>query len=1019
MAMIEPVHHIEGRTRYRIEGLQGSPGFKRALESALLGRPEIISASASDLTGKLLICYNSANTKKSMSDTLESLVLQIRDQAKHARADTSPPAHPPFSRRRRSVAETASSSEEGNTLPVWYRMASKKVLRELQTSGETGLSFQEAETRRGRLGANVLPEMEKPSQFAMFADQLKTLPVGLLAVAAGLSAGTGAILDAALIMGVVALNAVIGFATESKAEKTISSLKTLVKPTARVIRGGKESTVAAEQVVAGDILVLKPGTYITADSRVLSAAHLSVDESALTGESLPVYKAAEALRGKQVPLADRTNMVFTGTLVTGGQGLAVVTATGRHTEIGRLQQMVGGAQTPQTPLEKQLNQVGNQLVAVSGGICGMVFVLGLARGYCLLQMLRTAISLAAAAVPEGLPAVATTTLAFGMNNLRRHHVLIRKLGAVETLGSVQTICLDKTGTITLNHMSVVSVYADNKTIHVRDGKFSFHEAPFDPVKNETLLRLLQVCVLCSDTKLAGLDNGEGEESRSWQLRGSPTENALVQVAIDAGVDPKEIRKRHPLLQVAHRSENRLYMSTLHESDGMGRFIALKGSPAEVLDMCVWQLAEGKAEPLTDAGREQIQIENERMAVKALRVLGLAYAPGEHREKEKDGQVAEFVWLGLVGMADPVRKGVNETIGAFHRAGIKTVMLTGDQSPTAYAVSKELDLSQGREVQILESSYLEEMDPDTLQALVQRVHVFARISPSHKLQIVQALQNAGQVIAMTGDGINDSPALKSADIGIAMGGGGTDIAREVADVVLEKDDLETLVIAIEGGRSIYENIRKAVHFLTATNLSEIMVTFACIGFGMGQPLNAMQLLWINTISDIFPALALSMAPPEPDVMNRPPRRPEQRIIENLDLKRMAVESGVITAGAMGAYGYGTSRYGLGPRASTLAFQGLTLGQLLHTLSCKSEAHSIFKTDDQPRSAALNMAVGGSLALQGLTMVVPGLRRLLGLAPINLSDIGVIGASAVLPFLINEATKNIIYVRNESVREGDGL
>ena len=406
-------------------------------------------------------------------------------------------------------------------------------------------------------------------------------------------------------------------------------------------------------------------------------------------------------------------------------------------------------------------------------------------------------------------------------------------------------------------------------------------------------------------------------------------------------------------------------------------------------------------PLTDEDRQRIEAENEEMAGRALRVLGLAYAlgPDESVFEEFD----DLVWLGMVGMADPIREGVGEAIRAFHRAGIETVMITGDQSPTAYAIGQELELSQGDPLEILDATHLAEIEPEVLRALVKRAHVFARVSPSHKLQIVQALQGAGKVVAMTGDGINDGPALKAADVGIAMGRTGTDIAREVADVVLEKDNLDTLIIAIRDGRTIYINIRKSVHFFLATNISEIMLTFVAMAVGLGSPLTAAQLLWINLISDIFPGLALAMEAPEPDILERPPRDPARPIFTGGDFKRMTFEAGAITTGAFGAYGYGLMRYGLGAQTSTLAFHSLTTGQLLHAISCRSETHSIFSPGKLPPNRYLTMAVGGSLAVQFLTMVVPGLRSLLGLAPVGLLDGLVISGSALLPLLVNEATK----------------
>jgi P-type Ca2+ transporter type 2C len=721
---------------------------------------------------------------------------------------------------------------------------------------------------------------------------------------------------------------------------------------------------------------------------------------------MPVSKITMPLTSSELPLGDRVNMVYMGTLVTGGQGLAVVIATGRFTEIGKIQTLASEAESPETPMERQLSQMGTQLVYLSSGVCALVFGIGLLRGYGVLEMLKTSISLAVAAVPEGLPTVATTTLALGIANMRKHHVLIRRLDAVETLGCVQTICLDKTGTLTLNKMAAVSAYAGMHRLRITDGQFLRGEDNIEPLACEELVKLAQICVLCSETEIE-------RQSEYYILRGSPTENALVHMAISAGVDILRLREECPVLQVAHRAENRNFMSTLHgangdcaDSHGSPFFVTVKGSPSEVLAMCDWQLTNGEQVRLTDQDRLLIETENERMAGEALRVLGGAYSYLE--DEGKDAPVLQgLTWLGLIGMTDPVRWGVKEVIDGFHGAGIDTVMITGDQSPTAYAIGKELALSRNGHLEILDSTHLANLDPELMKALAEKVHVFARVSPAHKLQIVQALQRAGKVVAMTGDGINDGPALKAADIGIAMGNTGTDVAREVADVVLEDDNLETMIVAISQGRTIYTNIRKSVHFLLSTNLSEIMVMFTAIAAGLGQPLNAMQLLWINLISDIFPGLALALEPPESDVLSRPPRSPDEPIIKTSDFKHITFESATLSAGALGAYGYGLMRYGLGPQAGTLAFTSLTTGQLFHAITSRSETHSVLGERNEgsalPPNPYLKIALVGSFAAQALTLAIPGLRSLLGLTPISLLDGLVIGGSALLPFVVNERTK----------------
>ncbi len=508
-----------------------------------------------------------------------------------------------------------------------------------------------------------------------------------------------------------------------------------------------------------------------------------------------------------------------------------------------------------------------------------------------------------------------------------------------------------------------------------------------------------MATLCNETEVH-------REGSRQVLSGSATEKALVQLAIDNGMDVIDVREQHPIFRISHRSEQRPFMTTFHTTPTGETLLALKGSPLDVLAMCDWHLKEGQRLPLNVQDRLKIEMGNDRMASDSLRVLGVAYYSGSIDGdifEERDNQIEKgFTWLGITGMADPIRDGVRQMIADFHRAGIQTVMITGDQSATAYAIGKELNLSQGEPLEILDATHLETMDAETLKALAQRVHVFARVSPANKLQIVRALQSAGRVVGMTGDGINDGPALKAAEVGIAMGESGTDIAREVADVVLKEDNMGDLVIAIKDGRTTYSNIKKAVHFFLSSNVSEIAVMFVALAGGLGSPLNTMQLLWINLISDIFPGLALTQEAPEPDVLDRSPRPTDEPIFTPAEYWRIGQEGALLSAATLGAYGYGLSRYGMGPRAGTLAFNSLVFGQLLHTLSCRSDHETIF-SGNLPPNRMLNLAVGGSIVVQILTMLIPGLRAILGMTPIGLADMAVVAGTSVLPLLINEATK----------------
>ncbi len=982
---------VKGRARLEVNGLYRCEPVRLKMESALIFEPGIRQVAANIHTGRILILFDPPWTVEEITDAVEAALTGLAAAGSEQESAFNPDSMH-SGRRAASPGNGAVSRHEG---VHWHTLQGDTVLAALETSRDRGLTEMSASLNLQRFGANSLPQTPPRSSLSIFLGQFKGVPVLLLGASALLSAVTGGAVDAAVILGVILINAGTGYVTESGAERTINTLEHITKQKAVVVRDGRLKELDTESVVPGDILVLMPGARIAADARLLESRHLTVDESALTGESMPVLKMEEPLDKPDVPLGDRFNMVYMATVVTGGSGLAVVIGTGRQTEIGTIQALVGEVKPPETPMQRQLRVLGNQMVLLSGGICGMVFLIGLARGYGWLQMLKTSISLAVAAVPEGLPTVATTTLALGIRNMARQRVLVRHLDAVETLGAIQVICLDKTGTLTLNCMSVLEVYSGGHRLTLADDAFYENGSRMDPRQREELVRLIQIAVLCNETEVNGAEG-------NYEVKGSPTENALVHLAFAAGVEVSALRRQYPRERVEYRTEKQSYMRTIHRAEGDKKLVAVKGSPVEVLEMCRWWTKDGKRLPLTDADRTALLIENDHMAGDALRVLGFAYWETAQADL---APANELIWLGLTGMADPLRQGMKELIALFHRAGINTVMITGDQSATAYAIGRELALSVNGELNILDSARLEQMDPDVLAGLAQEVDIFSRVSPANKLQIIQALQRAGKVAAMTGDGINDGPALKAADIGVTLGGAGTEVARSVSDVVLEDDNLHTMIVAVSEGRTIYDNIRKSVHFLTATNLSEIMLMLGSIGTGLGTPLTTMQLLWINLVTDIFPALALAVEPPEPDVLCRPPRDPQQAIVGSSDFKRYGFESLTITAGSMASYGYAMARYGIGPQASTVAFMTLTMGQLLHAYSCRSHRNSIFSREALRPNPYLNLAVGGTAALQVASLAVPGLRSLLGTNRVGPVDVAVIGAGAALPFIVNEATKNL--------------
>ncbi|WP_019503583.1 cation-transporting P-type ATPase [Pleurocapsa sp. PCC 7319] len=886
----------------------------------------------------------------------------------------------------------------------WHFKSAESTLAELKTSVTSGLSAQAVKQNVAQYGANVLAETKPRSGLIIFLGYFWSIPVALLTLAAILSIATDSKVDALVILGVVFINAVLGYITESRSERIILSLKNLINPSTWVIRDGQAIEIESQGVVVGDILILKPGSYVAADARLVESDRLSVDESVLTGESIPVIKTWQTLPELDLPLAKRTNMVYRSTFVTGGQGLGVVVATGQKTEMGRIQALVSETSIPQTPLEKQLDRAAGQLVLLSSAVCILVLGLGIVRGYGFIEMLKTSIALAVAAVPEGLPTVATITLALGINVMRQKRVLVRRLDAIEALGSVQTICLDKTGTLTANQMSVVEIQTPSHQIKVKDGEFSGD-------RHEELWQLIKVAVLCNESQINPSQN---------IIDGSPTENALMQMAISADIDIIALQTKYPLLEINHRADGQNYMATVHQINESQKLIAVKGNPSEVLELCKFQLKNDRPVLLTEIERQASAKANQQMTSQALRVLGTAY-----KEIEGTEEIAsdKLVWLGLIGITNPIRPGVKELIADFHRAGIDTVMVTGDQANTARAIASELNLSQEKELVgidgelLLVSEFfdlkLEEQNtllrkesnlenhPSLANLAQVPVNFFARISPADKLKIVRALQKAGKVVAMTGDGINDAPALKAAEVGIAMGKSGTDVAREVADIVLEDDNLATAIAAVSQGRTIYNNIKKALHFLLSTNLSEIIVMVLANLCGIGQPLNAIQLLWLNLVTDIFPGLALGLEAPEPDVLNVPPRNPEAAIIDSADFKRLGFEAGIISLFTLGAYSYSIINYGIGDRASTIAFMSLVTAQLLHAFSCRS-SQPFWRVKLKPNHY-LRLALGISLSLQFICLIIPSFGSLLKVTGIGLGDSVVILVSALLPLIINETTK----------------
>ncbi|WP_127091551.1 cation-translocating P-type ATPase [Aquabacter cavernae] len=940
---------VAGRLRLRDRRLMRRADLCRALRVALAATRPDLAVEVSSLTGSILLHAAPGTGAQADAEALRAFI----EDCIGAPGDLPPVAHA------LSAADTAHAA-----LP-WHARSRDAARDALQACDDGGLTDTETAERRARFGPNLLPKPRARSTLAVIVAQLASLPVALLSVSAALALFTGGLADAVVIICVVALNAGIASVTEHQAERTIASLADFAPQPIKAIRQGAMLALPPADLVPGDILLLEPGTLVPADARLLACENLTLNEAALTGEAMPVQKDAAILLADAAPLADRANMVFRGTAVTGGQGRALVVAIAGATEIGKVQAMLGALEAPQTPIERQLGEIERELVVVNGVICLAVAALGLMRGEPVLSILRSAISLAVAAIPEGLPAVATTTLAVGVQDMRARQIYVRRLDAVETLGAVEMVCLDKTGTLTLPSMSLAEIHADGRLMR-----------PGTDAADPVVLRLLETAALASEAHMEDGPHGQ-------RIVGSGTESALIAAARDQGLDLAALRAAHPVLELVPRAEGRKRMSVLVDRPDGGRLLAVKGDPAELLARCTRLAVTEGTRPLTEADRRAIGAANEGMAGRALRVLGVAV----HDVGGDPHAEADLVWLGLTGIANPVRPEVRPVVVALHRAGIRTVMITGDQSATAYAVAKDLGLAEGSDVRVLEAGRLAGLSPDVLSAIAENTDVFARVSPGEKLSVVQALQARGRIVAMTGDGINDGPALKAANVGVAMGADGTDVAREVADIVLATDDLNGMVEAVALGRATYANIRKVLRYLVSTNASETALVLGAGLVGIREPLTPLQLLMLNLVSDVFPALALGLDAPEAGVMDVPPHDPAAPILGRSDFRRIIREG--LVMGAVSLAGY-LAPAGVPATGRTVAFHGLTLAQLLHALLCRSDAGPLSGAG-RPANPYLALAIGGGIALQATAQALPVTRRLLGLSPLGLG--GMAGALAI--------------------------
>ena len=869
-----------------------------------------------------------------------------------------------------------------------------EVIDAFGSNAKKGLTSQQAAQLLQKHGENKLEGKKEDSILVMFLGQFKDFLVIILMIAAVISIVLGEYLDGSIILAIVILNAILGVTQENRANNALKALKELSSPMAKVLRDGAIDKIASNLIVPGDIIMLEAGDYVPTDMRLIESVNLKIDEAALTGESVPAEKVASAVLPADAGLGDRINAAFMGTVVTYGRGMGIAAETGMDTQMGKIATMLTETEEESTPLQKKLDDLGKILGIVCLVVCGLIFLLGVLRGGEMFEMFMTAVALAVAAIPEGLTVVVTVILAMGMQKMVKSNAIIKRLSAVETLGSTTVICSDKTGTLTQNKMTVVKLFDGKQKYEVSGtGYGSEGEILLDGKKTESkgLAKLLQGAALCNDAIY------KQEEAR---IIGDPTEGALLVVAQKYGIEDEETRETFPRLQEIPFDSDRKLMSTFHEIDG-AIVMYTKGAPDEVLRRSVAAYENGEIVPMTDAIRETISKQNNEYAEGALRVLAVAYRPmDEIKGLDSVSQERDLIFLGLLGMIDPPRDEVRDAIHVCKTAGIGVKMITGDHKTTASAIAADIGIiTDGA----LEGRELNDMNDEQLREAVTHISVFARVSPEHKVRLVDAVRANGNIAAMTGDGVNDAPSLKRADIGVAMGITGTDVSKEAADMILTDDNFASIVKAVEQGRTIYDNIRKVVGYLLSCNIGEILVIFIAMVANWGSPLSPIHLLSINLITDAFPAFALGMEEEEDGTMDMPPRDPKESIINKKMSVAVGMQSIFLAIGALASYAF--SLYVLGHdalEASTMCFTTLVLGELLRAYSARSEHRSIFRM--KPFSNAfLNKTVIFSLVFMALVVYVPFLQPVFKTVALAPSMLGASAMFAILPILGGELAK----------------
>lgn len=873
----------------------------------------------------------------------------------------------------------------------YHNLSAQDTVKKLQTSIDSGLTSKEAEKRIHEYGENVLESKKNKSIVSKFFAQFKDFMIVILILAAIISfvvsfmEGHADLVDPVIIFAIIIMNAVLGVLQETKAEKSLDALKNMSAPTATVIRDGSHSVISSKDLVPGDIIQLETGHYVPADARLLTSFNLRVDESALTGESHPIEKHADKVYNENTLLADRQNIVYATCVVTYGRGNAVVIGTGMHTEVGHIAKLIMQDDTPDTPLQKRLAQTGKALGIAALLICLVIFVLGTLQGRPPFDMFMTSVSLAVAAIPEGLPAIVTIMLSLGVSRMAKKNAVIRKLPAVETLGSATVICSDKTGTLTQNKMTVTDLYC----IHGKEAPDS-KEATF----------LLTLSALCNDSTLK-------ITKKDITATGEPTENAIILAACKVGINKAKLDLSNKRLSEIPFDSSRKLMTTINKMENGVIYCITKGAPDVLLAKCTHYYDKGKISPLTSSKRNIISKYNGDMAKRALRVLAVAYKETSTIPKGYTLTESALTFVGLIGMIDPPREEAKDAVNICKQAGITPIMITGDHITTACAIAKELGILEDHQ-KALTGTELAVMSDETLSNTIDEYRVFARVTPEHKVRIVKALQKNGNVVAMTGDGVNDAPALKTADIGCAMGLSGTDVAKNAADMILTDDNFATIVSAVQEGRGIYQNIRKAIHFLLSSNIGEILTIFAAILLGLPSPLLAVQLLWVNLVTDSLPAISLGVEPADKDIMKNKPISPSIGMFANGLVGKIIFEGLLIGSLALTAFILGY-RYDLGKSTDsltlgrTMAFAVLSLSQLFHSFNMRSEK-SIFKIGIFSNIKLFLSFVVCTILLSSVIMLRP-LAIVFKVVPLNTIQWIVVVTMSFVPIIVVEAQKRV--------------